>query len=346
MRQVDFRYILMRNGADRGELQVLKDSAPSLTMDDGAEIKTQLSGMFLPSDIANWLTDEIRPELIIDGVAHPLGVYAAAAVTDQQDMTSRALRIEAYDRCWIVKDNYTETILSIAAGTNYLTAVKQLLAAAGIGQIIETPTAETLAETREDWDVGTSYLQIINDLLGEINYKQLWFNAQGAAVLEPAYVPTVKNIRHTFDTNNVTSLLLPESERQTDIYSAPNVFLCVCSNPDKDEAMISVAVNDNPQSPLSVPRRGRRIMRLYNVDNVASQEELDAYAARLRNESVYAGETIQLTTALLPGFGVDDITAVVLPELTAICKDRRWSMELAVGGSMKHTLERVVLELG
>ena len=346
MRQVDFRYVLMRGGADLGELQALSDQAPSVRMDDGGEIKTSLSGIFLPSALANFLTDEIRPELIVDGVAHSLGVYSAATVTEQSDESSLALRIEAYDRCWIVKDNYTETILSIAAGTNYLTAVKQLLTAAGIGTVIETPTAQMLAETREDWDVGTSYLKIINDLLGEINYKQLWFNAQGAAVLEPAYVPTIENVQHTLDANSVQSLMLPENDRQTDVYNAPNVFLCICSNPDKSAPLTSIAVNDNPQSPLSVPRRGRRIMRVENVDNVASQQELDDYAARLRNESVYAGETISVTTALLPGFGVDDITALVLPDLSAICKERRWQMELAVGGSMKHELERVVLTLG
>ena len=336
----------MRGGADLGELQAVSDSAPSVVMDDSAEIKTSLSGTFLPSDVADWLTDEIRPELIIDGVVYPLGVFAAATVSEARDETSRALRLEAYDRCWVVKDNYTETILSIPAGTNYLTAVKQLLASAGIGMIIETPTTQTLAETREDWDVGTSFLSIINDLLAEINYKQLWFNEQGAAVLEPAYIPTVENIQHKLDAGTVQSLMLPENERQTDVYSAPNVFLCICSNPDKSAPMTATAVNDNPQSPLSVSRRGRRIMRVEMVDNVASQNELDDYAARLRNESVYAGETISVTTALLPGFGVDDITAVILPEISAICKERRWQMELSVGGSMKHTLERVVLELG
>lgn len=346
MRQVDIRFVLLRGGADLGELHALQDSAPTLVMDDGAEIKMSLSGSFLPSPLADYLTDEIRPELIVDGVSHPLGVFAAAVVSDQSGATSIEQHIEAYDRCWRVKDNYTETILSLPAGTNYLAAVKQLLTAAGIGSVIETPTAQTLTETREDWDVGTSFLKIINDLLGEINYKQLWFNAQGAAVLEPASVPTVENIQHTLDAGDVRSLMLPENERQTDVYSAPNVFLCICSNPDKDAAMTAIAVNDNPQSPLSTVRRGRRITSVETVDNVASQEELDEYAARKRNESVYAGETISVTTALLPGYGVDDITALSLPELTAICKERRWQMELTPGGAMKHVLERVVINLG
>lgn len=346
MRQIDFKYILMRNGADLGELQSYIDEAPSITMDDAAEIKTSLRGTFALSPIANWLTDEIQPVMILDGIEHSLGVFRPATVTSNQDESVKTLSIEAYDRCWVVRDNYTESIVSFAVGTNYLTPIKQLLAAAGIALIIEEPTAATLTETREDWDVGTSYLTIINDLLSEINYKPLWFNAQGAAVLESYKIPTTENVQHTLDSSNAECLMLPENQRETDIYSAPNVFLCVCSNPDKDGSLVSEAVNDNPQSPLSVMRRGRRIMRVVQLNNIASQQELDDYAATLRNQSMYSGETIVLSTALLPGYGVDDVTAVILPEVSGICKERRWQMELRVGGAMRHTLERVVLAIG
>lgn len=345
MRTIDFRYIIVHNGADRGELKAIADNPPRLMMDDNAEIKTSLSGTFAPSDDIDLLMDEIRPELILDGVAYPLGVFAPATVSEQRSETSLALSIEAYDRCWRVRDNFTESILSLASGTNYLTAVKQLLTAAGIATVIETPTTATLTEIREDWDIGTSYLTIINDLLSEINYKQLYFNSQGAAVLEPVVIPSAENIQHTFDSNNVLSLMLPENERSTDVYSAPNVFLCICSNPDKDGSLTAIAVNDNPQSPLSVARRGRRIMHVENVNNIASQSELNDYANRLRNESMFTGEVITVSTALFPNFGVDDVVALVIPEVTAICKERHYEMELQVGGTMKHTLERVVLAL-
>lgn len=346
MRTIDFRFVIVHQGADRGQLRALADSPAQLRMDDTAEIKTSLSGSFAPSSDIDWLQDEIRPELILDGTPYPLGVFAPATVSESRSETSVSLQVEAYDRCWRVRDTYTEGILSLAEGTNYITAVKQLLTAAGIAAVIETPTSAALSEIREDWDVGTSYLEIINELLSEINYKPLYFNAQGAAVLEPFFVPTAENIQHVLDSNEIRTLMLPANERSTDIYSAPNVFLCICSNPDKDGVLTATAVNDNPQSPLSVQRRGRRIMRVENVNNIASQSELDAYAARLRNESLFTGEVITVSTALFPGFGVDDVTALVLPDLTAICKERRWEMDLRVGGDMKHTLERVVLSLG
>lgn len=345
-RTVDFHYIVMRNGADYDRLEPIRNAKPTLMMNESSMIKTSLSGDFVQNDAVDWLTDQIRPELVIDGVAHPLGVYLPATVTPIEDENTKSVHVEAYDRCWLVRDNYTETIRHFAAGSNYITIVKQLLTEAGVVVQIVTPSTASLTEDREDWDIGTSLLTIINDLLQEINYNPLWFDATGAAIVEPASVPTAENIEHTLDDSNVESLLLPEIRRETDVYQAPNVFVCVVSNADKNAAMAATAVNDNPQSPLSISRRGRRIVQFKRLNNIASQSELQAYADRLRNESLFTGETITVRTGLLPGFGVADVTALHYGDLAAICIERAWAMELTVGGRMMHKLEKVVIALG
>lgn len=345
-RTVDFRYMTIKNGADFREIYPAENAAPVIRMSDEAEIKTSFSGTFLQDPAIDWFSVEIRPELILDGVTYPLGIYAVAECTETKSETEKTVNFECYDRCWRVRDTCAETPVYFAAGTNYLDAVESLLTAAGISMIAKTASAATLAEARQDWETGTGYLEIINQLLDEINYNPLWFNASGAAVLEPASVPTAANIDHTFDTGDIRSLMLPQIQRDTDLYSAANVFLCICSNADKSAAMTASAENTNPQSPLSIPRRGRRIMKVVRVDNIADQAELQAYADRMRNESMISGETIQISTALLPGFGVADVTGIRTAELSAICIEREWEMQLTVGGNMRHTLERVVVNLG
>ena len=354
MRTVDFIYKLVRSGGEMGYLYPAAGSAPTIRMQDSAEIKMSLQGVFSPQALdadgqpiePNWLTDEIHPVLVIDGVASPLGVFLPATVTPSETGGVAVLSIEAYDRCWLVRDIYTETLLYLAAGTNYLTAVEQLLTAAGIGLVVKTPTTATLPEARQGWDMGTSYLEIINELLAEINYNPLWFDARGAAILEPASVPTAANIEHTLDAGNVESLLLPQISRETDVFRAPNVFMVSCQNPDKSGPMVAVSENTNPQSPLSIMRRGRRIMSTTRVNNIASQAELQAYADRLRNESMISGETIRVSTALLPGYGVADVTAIHYGDLSAVCVETGWTMQLTVGGTMTHELRKVVVNLG
>lgn len=342
----------MRNGADFGFLRAI--GAPTIRCDDSAAIKMSFKGTFDPQarDASgnpieiNWLADEIKPIMIVDGQEHPLGVFLTATVTPKEENGSKQVTVEAYDRCWIVRDNYAEDLLYWPEGTFYEDAIEELLNAAGITTVLFTPTGGiTLAEDREDWDIGTSYLTIINELLSEINYNPLWFNADGIAMLQPASVPTSANIVHTLDANNVESLLLPQISKQTDIYSAPNVFICICNSPDKSGLMTATAENDSPQSPLSITKRGRRIAKVYKLNNIADADELQAYADRLRDDSLITGETIQVQTALLPGFGVSDVTAIHYGDLSAVCIEREWSMSLQVGGLMRHTLERVVYNL-
>lgn len=354
-REIDFRYRVLRGGAVFGELHASPDaSAPVIRMDDSAEIKTSLSGSFLPTVTdadgrtveADWLSDEIQPVMIIDSVEHALGVYAPATVTPSRIQGAESMRIEAYDRCWRVRDLYTPNRMYLEAGTAYLTPINNMIKNAGVKLIMATPSAATFTEDRQDWDPGTSCLSVVNELLGEINYNPLWFDANGYAILAPVQTPSVDNIRHTLDADDVRSLMIPQISMESDYFSAPNVFLCMCSNPDKGEPLTATAENNNPQSPISIPRRGRRIMKVVQLNNIASQEALQAYAEKLRNDSLIGGETIRIATALLPGYGVGDVVALHYGEISALCVERAWTMELRVGGTMQHVLERVVYNLG
>ena len=362
MRTIDFAYRVLRGGAFYGYLQAPADGSPTIRMEESAEIKTSLSGSFstIVLDASgnrlepNWLADEIQPVLIIDGVEHPLGIFAPASVTPGEDNGIETMQVEAFDRCWRVRDTYTGNRLYYAVGTTYITAIKSLLADAGIGTVLATPNAAALAEDRE-WEIGTSYLTVINELLGEINYNPLFFDAAGYAIIEPASVPTADNIEHRISdepeeiTAGATRVdrMLPQISRETDVYNTPNVFVCVCANPEKSNFnMVATAENTNSQSPLSIGRRGRRIVQVTQLDNIASQEDLQAYADRQRNLSMTGGETIRISTALQPGYGVDDVVALRYRDLTAICILRAYTMELRLGGTMQMALEKVVYNVG
>ena len=364
-REISLQYILLRGGAYCAELRAREDQAPHLRMNSRGEIKMSFSGVFAPKAVdadgepvdIDWISDEIQPALVIDGVMTPLGVFMPATPRQIDDGVTASVRVEAYDRCWRVRDSNSTGTIYFAAGTLYLDAVEQQLTASGIETVFKTPCAAVLAEERE-WPVGTSRLRVINELLSEINYNQLWFNASGAAVLEPVSVPEAAAIEHSLDMSDPETRVLPGISRETDIYSAPNVFIVTCANPEKQALMTATATNDNPQSPLSVTRRGRQICTVVQVNNIADQAALQAYADRLRDESMITGETIQVSTALLPGWGVADVVGLTYPirAITergeavttmepAICIESAYDMELTVGGRMTHTLERIVYNL-
>lgn len=347
IRTIDFRYRVLRNGADFCAIRATEDGRPSLRMDSSADIRTSMQGKFLPpEENVNWMTDEICPEMIIDGTAHRLGIFLPATVDGIWTETGALLQIEAYDRCWRVRDSKLTERLYFAAGTNYISAVISLLASAGIGTVSAVATDLTMPEPREDWEIGTSRLDIINELLTEIGYKRLWFDADGMAMLEPYEPISAVNIRHTISDQDVRSLLLPGISRQTDVYYSPNVFIAICSNPDKESGMIAIAENYSGQSPLSITRRGRKIVKVTRLNNIASQAELQAYVDRQLTDSLMSGEMMIVSTGLLPGFDRGDVTSLQYGDLFAICREKAWTMELCVGGTMTHTLEREVINIG
>lgn len=343
-RELNFKYTVLRNGADYCTIDPVSGTMPTVTMIDSGEIKMTMMGTFYePAKEVDWLTDEIRPEIIIDGVPYSLGIYLPGTIEYSENNTTKSVSIEAYDRCWRVQTRCAETMRYFAQGLNYLAVVISLLTDAGITSVAKVNTNYVLTEDREDWNIGTSNLTIVNELLSEINYKQLWFDQDGAAKLEPAAQTTSNNIQHMLDDTNIKSLMIPGIRKSTDIYSAPNVFLCVCSNADKSGSMSAIAENTNPQSPLSIARRKRRITQVVSVNNIASQEELQTYAKRLVTNSMLRGETINVETCLLPGFGVDDVVGLRYGDYMAICVEKSWTMNLGVGGTMQHTLERVII---
>lgn len=361
IRHEEVRFRMMRNGVEYGELYA--KGAPNLRMQSGGEIKVSLQGTFFPDAIdstgnpiaVDWLADEIKPVLIRDGTVNPLGVLMPAKVEPKESRGEATLDLQAFDRCWRVRDNKLEGALYLSAGTAYLDAVEQLLAASGIATILKTPSSAVLAEDRQDWETGTSYLTVVNDLLKEINYKQLWFNSSGFAILEPVSIPTAEHIQHVFtnqkpDPRNPKEVeairVLPQIGRTTDIYQAPNVILCICSNADKDAGMKATAENNNPQSPLSTMRRGHRIVKEVRVNNIESQAELQEYADQLLYESMMTGEVINVETSLQSGFGAADVTAIRYGEIAGICVEDAWTMQLAPGGTMSHELKRVVINIG
>ena len=169
-RTVNFRYYVVRNGADYCELHAVEGAEPKILMDDSSAIKTKLSGSFLlPDEEVNWLTDEIQPVMIVDGVEHSLGVFLPANVSETETDTARRVSVDSFDRGWIAKDYRTERMLFFLSGTAYIDAISSILAECGITLISAVPSAETLAEDRADWEIGTPALDIVNQLLAEMD---------------------------------------------------------------------------------------------------------------------------------------------------------------------------------
>lgn len=338
-RRIDYRVEVLRRGAPLCVLQAA--SPPSVTAALNAEIHMSMSGTFRHDPRVDYFQDALRLIMTINGEDRAVGeFYVGTAPTSYTEAGVRFDSVEAYDGCFLLTLARTETILHYDAGTSYQSIIDGLLIEAGILHRIFMPTAAVTQTAREDWDVGTPYLQIINQLLTEINYAPVRFDARGYAILEPLAEPRAANIRYRYGGPGETLLARPASAT-VDLFGQPNVFIVTCSNPDLPAPMTATAVNDNPLSALSTIRTGRRIAQRYSVDNIASQEDLQLYADSIRDASILRGQTVQITTEADPGHSTGEVVAIQHDALGGIYRETAWS--LTPGDQMEHTIERLIL---
>lgn len=343
-REISYKIKILRNNACVSTLEWDADSAPSVDMDSGAEIKSSLQGTFLINPEYDPLKDELQPVIVVNGQETPLGVFACATLSYSGEESSRRVNIEAYDRGWRAQSTRTEAVLHFSAGTKYMAAVDQLLTGAGISLVVRADSASVFPADREDWEVGTDYLTIINDLLNEMNYMPLWFDAAGYAHVEPYIPPSSSVIKRNYSARDMRRLpMLPGYEEETDIFSAPNVFICICSNADRTGSLMATAVNDSPLSSKSVFHRGRRIVQLVKVNQIADQASLQAYADRLRTESMMASQAITFYVPAEGGHSMQDIISIDHPDIGGIYTETGWSLNLAAGEGMTITAKRTAM---
>lgn len=273
----------------------------------------------------------------------PLGVLLLTSPKRKAGSTGSILRdVEAYDQLRVLADDSYEDRYTVTAGTNYITAVKTVLDSAGITSNFQnlTATDKTLPADR-DWDPDTSKLQIINDLLGAINYRSLWFDEAGIAVAVPYVSPAVRASEYTYR-DDQDSVILPGVEHELDLFDIPNKWVVFVSEADRP-SLKSVRTNSNPDSPTSTVSRGRNIPKRIQVE-AADQASLDAIADRFAFEASQVYEGVDFETGIMPFHSDSDVLTLEYSKLGISAKyaETSWEFQLKAGSSMKHHIRRVV----
>lgn len=334
------RYEVLRGGGVVGTLQPY--SPGEVQCETESELVLSFRGTFYAAEKFNFLTDRLRPVVILNGEEYPLGVYAVTTEERGADGTAETVTLEAYSLLYFARQKKTETRLHISAGENYITVIVNLLAQAGLDAIDAEKTDYTFETDREDWDIGTEILTIVNTLLGEISYKKAYTDLRGNVILRKYRPPTVSSIAHEY-TEGVDSCIAPGYKITDDRYDKANVFRLTCDNPDKSAVLVAIAENNSPDSPFSIPSMGgRRILHAEKVDNVPTQEALQERANAMRDKSMQSTEEIEFYTAIAPVHVPHDTVAIQVGGAAGIFAEIGWRLTMSPEEDMTHTARRVI----
>lgn len=238
--------------------------------------------------IQNGLTDK-----------HPLGTFIVQTPSSSFDGKIRSVSMDAYTPLLELKENQPPIGYFIPKGSNIMSIACSLTAEHLRAPVVKTEKDDVLyfdfiSETDDNW------LVFISDLLANAKHifsldelgRVLFSPIQDTASLQPVW---------TYDDNN-SSILYPEFDMDHDLYDIPNVVEVVHSTGMTTQ--YAVAINDDPNSPISTVNRGRKIThRITNPKLVGSdptKREIDEYAIRQLSELSTIEYTISYTHGYCP----------------------------------------------
>jgi len=336
-RSASYRFVLVDGptGILRGELTPIRDSVPSLEHDTTSTISRRVSGLLLgaaDATLIDPLRDRVRISMVAGDDAHteyPLGQYMVADDIQQVTSAGNLRPLTLFDEMFII-DQQLDTAFN-ANGDLCNQAITRLLAGLPIGDVVMDGTTQTSVN---GWSAGTSRANALTDLATAGGYFKPWFNNSNQLRVLHAFEPA--NQVPDIDLDDPPRVYRNSISRTNDLPSAKNRFVVISNSLDDSAGTAAVyGVYDVPSSaPFSIAQRGFVLPEVQQAQ-VLSSAQAAVYARTLGLQRTIF-ERVTLSTPPDPrhdGYNVVLWDGVLWLEIA-------WSMPLAPGGAMTHTLRR------
>lgn len=346
-REIKFKFeLLNRYDIKIGEFEAL-ESGNSINFDSMTDIKRTAQFKFKENELqdVDWLNDRVRPVFYLkmpdeNYAEWQQGIFIMSSPTRKYDFGIWR-EIEAYDTSLILKEDKFTNRYFIPANTKYTDAITSIVNSAGIVKVNITASTATLG-TDKEFEIGTTKLDAVNQLLTEINYTSIWVDNNGYFISKPYILPMERDADYSYKTDSL-SVIYDNAVNSLDLFNVPNSWVVTASNPEKT-ALVSTYTNSELTSKTSTVNRGRTIVDYQKIDDIFDQSTLDAYTKRLAYNASQVYETLNFETWCMPHHSFQDVLFVEYKNLNISSKylETSWQMELAAGGKMQHSARRVI----
>lgn len=352
--QARYRFELLTNAnVSKGYLNCVTEGG-SLESNYFADIKRRCSfnvvedGNFFMIDFQN---DRVKPYYEIYSpyrdawLAFPLGVYVMNAGVRNMSGKIVTRNVEGTDLTQVLKRRKHQTRFVVPVGSDPIAVVEALLLDAGLdSDIVDNPdTINDLTVAERSYDPGSEYIATINDLLGMINYRSLYFDNNGIAVSQNYISPQDRLVELGYVTDDA-SILAPGASLEMNLTDIPNVITVVVSQPDRP-VIVGTATNSNADSPVSTANAPINVYPVTDNEDVTTQAQADAKAFRILSEMNQVYETMQFSSAVVPLHGENTILGITHTDLgiSDIFSETEWRISFTPGDLMTHSARRLVI---
>lgn len=349
-RRATFRFALIDGvtGQPLRDLTPLRSRTPSLVHDTGRTIVRTLTVDLGAADTAviDPINNRILLYMIAGGQQYPLGRYMFIDSARERYSSGSLSTLSLVDEMFIVdqsiESGFSALVTSVKSEADFGDTVTSLESVDQTATRLVAPLPVTMRiegtpySSVGSWTVGTSRARILESLSVDGDYLSPWFDNDG-----------VLRLRRTFDASRVVpdfdfdeaNKVIAGSISETDTLLQAANRVVVVSNGAVSESSASgpiVGVFNVPNSaPHSLLNRGFVIADVREMQ-VDSQLQAEVIARNIAIRST-AFEITELATPPDPrhdGYNVIRWDGKLWLEIG-------WAMELAEGGAMRHTLQRV-----
>lgn len=311
-----------------GEVTPLRGA--TLTHDTSRTTKRQMTMHLGVADTAAFdpVRDRISVVMVFPGnKTYPLGTYMATTPTTSRYTSGRMTSLQFSDEMFLVDQQVTKGV----DGSKFSSigeVVKYILKGLSVTYQIEASEFHST----DAWGIGTTRGQMLEALATSGDYFSPWLGNDSTLHMVRTFDPAKRLI--DIDLDSGYRVLREGITEESDLVTAPNVFVVVSNNSTDNSAPVVGKAKVPESAPNSVSNRGFEIPSVQNLQ-VSSAAQAQAIARGLAIKNSFA-KRVTLTTPPDPRH--DSYNVIRWDNQNWL--ELSWSASLVEGGTMTHLLRR------
>lgn len=227
-----------------------------------------------------------------------LGTFLVQTLPSSFDGKSNTISADAYTPLVELKENPMPLGYSLPRGTNIVDAAYDIIKDWCRAPVLTTAKTDTLTSTFVA-NSDDTVLKFVISLLKNAKCHLALDDYSRIMIAPDQELDAVTPIWTYTDDNS--SILYPDLKRRIDLYGIPNVVEVLHSK--NNGFLYSIAINDNPNSPVSTVSRKRRITHRETAPSsygIMTQSQLDTYTQNLLKSKSKLVSTLSYTHGFCP----------------------------------------------
>lgn len=328
-RQATYRFALTNavTGEHLGDIHPIK--AAMLSHDPSRVVARNLTMKLGVADQAavNPIQDRVSVYMVFPtGVEYPLGRYMWTDNTRQEFTSGNLGTPSLSDEMFLVDQAITTGINGF--NLNIADAIKETLLGLPISYLAE-PAPFSCAQA---WSVGAYRGSILQSLCIAGDYFNPWFDNNGVLRFIRTFNPANKVPDFDWDSGN--QIIRDSIIKTDDLLTAPNTFIVISNTSSATDSEVVGRASVPPNAPNSIANRGFEIVSVEDLQLTDPQQAQAAAEGLVNRRTIY--ERASVSIAPDPRFDSYNVIYWQGSHWMSLS----WSMVLAEGAPMTHTIRR------